>query len=145
MKAGIVVFALICCATSAVAQQKAPVFDPMNPPETARADPGAEAKTEPKSGVKAATKADTAAPMVVTPTPEPAAPVVLAGPRVVSFVDVEAEVGKTITVKTHLHTTRKGTLKRFNRAVLVIQDMSRGFAMDIEIPRDTVAEVTVLN
>jgi hypothetical protein len=64
---------------------------------------------------------------------------------VVPYDELEAQVGKSVAIKTNLRTTRKGTLKRFNRAGLVIEDTSRGFAMNIDIPRSTVVEVTVLN
>ncbi len=143
MKTGIILFALLGFAMAAVAQQKAPVFDPLNPPDTARSVPAA--KPQPKSELKPQAVAAPAPPMVVTPAPEPAAPVVPKGPQIVPYDELETQVGKSIVVRTNLHTTRKGTLKRFNRAVLVIQDMSRGFAMDIEIPRSTVAEVKVMN
>lgn len=140
MRTGIVLFGLMWTAMSAVAQQKAPVFDPLNPPDTARSVPAA--KPQPKSEPKPRAVTAPAPPMLVTPAPEPVVP---KGPQIVPYDELETQVGKSIVVRTNLHTTRKGTLKRFNRAVLVIQDMSRGFAMDIEIPRSTVAEVKVMN
>ena len=76
---------------------------------------------------------------------KPVPAVVPAGPRKVAYEELEGQIGKSIVIKTNLRTTRKGTLKRFNRAGLVIEDMSRGFAMNIDIPRSTVVEVTVVN
>ena len=67
------------------------------------------------------------------------------GPRVVPYEALEGQVGKSIVIKTNMRTTRRGTLKRFNRAGLLLTDTSRGFAMDIDIPRSTVKEVTVVN
>jgi hypothetical protein len=148
---------------AAIAQQK-PVFDPLNPPETAVVEPQ---RTEHAAG-KAAAPVET---MVVTPEPEPApgpvpaaapvaapaavkpapvakplaAPVVPSVPRVVAYDELEAQVGKQIRIRTNLRTQRTGILKRYNRAVLIIEDRSRGFAMDVEIPRPTVVEVTLLD
>ena len=74
-----------------------------------------------------------------------ASPIAPAAPRVVSYDELETQVGKSIQIKTNLRTQRKGVLKRFNRAVLIIEDRSRGFAMNVEIPRSTVVEVTLLD
>ncbi len=73
--------------------------------------------------------------------PEAAAP---KGPHVVPFEALENHVGKSVVIKTNMRTTRSGVLKRFNRAGLLIVDKSRGFAMEIDIPRSTVKEVTVV-
>ena len=67
MKTGIILFALLGFAMAAVAQQKAPVFDPLNPPDTARSVPAA--KPQPKSELKPQAVAAPAPPMVVTPAP----------------------------------------------------------------------------
>ena len=93
--------------------------------------------------------------MVETPAPEPLKPVAAAaktlpapvpsGPRVVTYDELESQVGKRIQIKTNLRTQRNGVLKRFNRAVLIIEDRSRGFVMDVEIPRQTVTQVTLLD
>lgn len=147
----------------AIARQQ-PVFDPLNPPESAVADPQhtEQTKAEPTAPVET---------MVVTPEPEPvqasapaaapiaapaavkpapiakavATPVAPTVPRVVAYDELEAQVGKQIRIKTNLRTQRTGILKRYNRAVLIIEDRSRGFAMDVEMPRPTVVEVTLLN
>ena len=81
----------------------------------------------------------------VAALPVAALPVKPVGPMVVPFDQLETHVGKMVSIKTNLRTTRKGMLKRFNRAGIVIEDTSRGFAMSIDIPRSTVVEVTVQN
>lgn len=136
----------------AIAQQ-APVFDPLNPPDSA-------VEEKPRTGQSAKKPAAPIETMVVTPTPESPARAPVAGqpapaaaqsvaaptvPRVVAYDELEAQVGKQIRVKTNLRTQRTGMLKRFNRAVLIIEDRSRGFAMDVEIPRPTVVEVTLID
>ena len=134
-----------------------PVFDPLNPPDSVVKDP-------PRPEARAAAQSAAVETMVVTPSPESApakapaptptpaavaaakpAPAVDTGPRVVAYDTLETQVGKRIQIKTNLRTQRQGVLKRFNRAVLVVEDRSRGFAMDVEIPRQTITEVTLLD
>lgn len=124
-----------------------PPFDPLNSPV-----PVAKPEPKPAAAVPAAPTASTkpapAPTPVATPTAAAAAkpafdPLHPAGPRVIAFDELENYVGKSVVIRTSMRTTRKGTLKRFNRAGLVIEDVSRGFSMDIDIPRSTVAEVQV--
>lgn len=150
---------LICfsVASAAFAQTSKPVFDPMNAPVPAAAKPVAAvpAKAAPiptpvpaKTVVAAPVRTPAtaaAAPVVAAVAPVAALPVKPVGPMVVPFDQLEAHVGKMVSIKTNLRTTRKGVLKRFNRAGIVIEDTSRGFAMSIDIPRSTVVEVTVQN
>ena len=135
-------------AASASAQSSKPVFDPLNPPAdtVAKPPPKPAATLAPKvAPVLAAPAAKTTVPAAATapatavPAPKPS------GPQTVSFDELEQHVGKQISITTNLRTTRKGTLKRFNRAGIVIEDSSRGAAMNIDIPRSTVVSVQVLN
>ncbi len=150
---------LICfsVASAAFAQTSKPVFDPMNAPVPAAAKPVAAvlakaapiptpvpAKTVAAAPVRTPATA-AAAPVVAAVPPVAALPVKPVGPMVVPFDQLETHVGKIVSIKTNLRTTRKGMLKRFNRAGIVIEDTSRGFAMSIDIPRSTVVEVTVQN
>ena len=142
-----VVICLLVLAMPIVASaQQKPVFDPLNAPESAATKPRATAAPAPVETMVVTPEPERVnpPPPVATAAPKPA-PVVPSGPRVVAYDELETQVGKSIAIKTNLRTTRKGTLKRFNRAGLVIEDMSRGFAMSIDIPRSTVVEVTVLN
>lgn len=145
---------LVLAFPAVVLARSQPVFDPLNPPESV-------IESEPRPETRAVAEPAPIETMVVTPTPETApakvvaatttaaaakpAPAVETGPRVVTYDALEAQVGKRIQIKTNLRTQRQGVLKRFNRAVLVIEDRSRGFAMDVEIPRQTITEVTLLD
>lgn len=133
-----IVAALVVCATAVSAQTREPVFDPLNAPDPAPREQAVKPVATPPAPAVAAKPTQ-----AVVAKPVPA--VVPAGPRKVAYEELEGQIGKSIVIKTNLRTTRKGTLKRFNRAGLVIEDMSRGFAMNIDIPRSTVVEVTVVN
>ncbi len=142
-------FLCFAAASAAFAQASKPMFDPMNAPATAASKPAAAAPAKtPPPPARAATPAP-ATTAVVAPVaaaaPAAALPVKPVGPTVVPFDQLETHVGKMVSIKTNLRTTRKGILKRFNRAGIVIEDTSRGFAMSIDIPRSTVVEVTVQN
>jgi hypothetical protein len=144
-------FALLLCLPFAVAAQQKPAFDPLNPP----ADGDAAKPQDERRATVVPAPVET---MVVTPVPEPAKPVSLSpsvavkpaaaaiprAPQMVGFDELEAHVGKMVLIKTNLRTQRKGVIKRFNRAVLIIEDRSRGVAMDVEIPRSTVVEAALL-
>lgn len=144
-------FCLIAVLAAPAAALAKPVFDPLNSPvpATTKAAPAPAAAVPAKAPVAPVAAVPAKAPVVAT-SPAAAAPgqpafdpLHAAGPRVVAFDELERYVGKPIQIKTNMRTTRKGTLKRFNRAGLIIADVSRGFSMDIDIPRSTVVEVQV--
>lgn len=144
-------FCLIALLAVPSAVGAKPVFDPLNSPmpATTKAAPppavAAPAKVAPVAAVpaKAPLVATTPATVAAAAAQPAFDPLHAAGPRVVAFDELEKYVGKPIQIRTNMHTTRKGTLKRFNRAGLIIADVSRGFSMDIDIPRSTVVEVQV--
>lgn len=133
-------------------QQKAPAFDPLNPPKpTDEAARSSQAQSSTDAPIETmVVTPETAAPALADENAKDAAATtspapVATGPKVVAYDELESQVGKQIQIRTNLRTQRSGILKRFNRAVLVIEDRSRGFAMDVEIPRQTVVEVSVAN
>ncbi|MBK6728476.1 MAG: hypothetical protein IPG63_14780 [Xanthomonadales bacterium] len=141
-------FCLIAVLAAPAAAVAKPVFDPLNSPvpATTKAAPAPAAAVPAKAPVAPVpAKAPVVATSPAAAAPAQAAfdPLHAAGPRVVAFDELEQYVGKAIQIKTNMRTTRKGTLKRFNRAGLIIADVSRGFSMEIDIPRSTVVEVQV--
>lgn len=148
MSRALVRFCLIALLAAPAAAVAKPVFDPLNSPvpATTKAAPAPAAAVPAKAPVAPLpAKAPVVATSPAATAPAQAAfdPLHAAGPRVVAFDELEQYVGKAIQIKTNMRTTRKGTLKRFNRAGLIIADVSRGFSMDIDIPRSTVLEVQV--
>ncbi|MBK7146794.1 MAG: hypothetical protein IPH76_16900 [Xanthomonadales bacterium] len=148
MSRALVRFCLIALLAAPAAAVAKPVFDPLNSPvpATTKAAPAPAAAVPAKAPVAPLpAKAPVVATSPAATAPAQAAfdPLHAAGPRVVAFDELEQYVGKAIQIKTNMRTTRKGTLKRFNRAGLIIADVSRGFSMDIDIPRSTVVEVQV--
>jgi hypothetical protein len=137
-----------CCFAASATWAAKPKFDPMNPdPSLLAPKPVPAAKPAAPTVKPAAPAAKPAGAAQAKPAAGGAKPLVdpltASIPRVVPYEELERHVGKFIIIKTNLRTQRKGVLKRFNRAGLQIEDTSRGFAMNIDIPRSTVAEVSV--
>ncbi|MGE3105427.1 MAG: hypothetical protein AB7K14_09285 [Lysobacterales bacterium] len=61
----------------------------------------------------------------------------------VAYEDLTYLVGEKIIIKTNLRTTRVGVLKHFLNTSLRIEAEERGRKFDIDIPRNTIAEVQV--